>query len=57
VEPVSEHPTIPTEVLAKLLARPTNERAFMLLPGGLSDGRVPRPHIARKPLGDILVEL
>jgi iodotyrosine deiodinase len=51
------HTPSPMNFLAKLLARPTNERAFMLLPVGYPAAACRVPDIARKPLGDILVEL
>jgi iodotyrosine deiodinase len=51
------HTPSPMNFLAKILARPTNERAFMLLPVGYPTAACRVPDIARKPLGDILVEL
>lgn len=51
------HTPSPMSFLAKILARPTNERAFMLLPVGYPAVACRVPDIARKPLGDILVEL
>jgi nitroreductase len=50
-------PPSPMNFLAKILARPTNERPFMLLPVGYPRAACRVPHIARKPLDDILVEL
>jgi iodotyrosine deiodinase len=51
------HTPSPMNFLAKILARPTNERAFILLPVGYPRTACRVPDIARKPLGDILVEL
>jgi nitroreductase len=51
------HTPSPMNFLAKILARPTNERPFMLLPVGYPAPECRVPDIARKPLGDILVEL
>ena len=51
------HTPSPMNFLSKLLARPTNERPFILLPVGYPTPECRVPDIARKPLGDILVEL
>jgi len=51
------HTPSPMAFLAKLLGRPENERAELLVPVGLpaDDATVPRHALSRKPLGDILV--
>lgn len=51
------HTPSPMNFLAKLLARPTNERPFILLPVGFPAPECRVPDLARKPLSDILVEL
>ena len=51
------HTPSPMNFLAKILARPSNERPFILLPVGYPTAACRVPDIARKPLGDILVEL
>lgn len=51
------HTPSPMAFLAKLLGRPENERAELLVPVGLpaADATVPRHALSRKPLGDILL--
>jgi iodotyrosine deiodinase len=50
------HTPSPMNFLAKILARPKNERPFILLPVGYPAAECRVPDIARKPLGDILAE-
>lgn len=50
------HTPSPMNFLAKILERPKNERAFMLLPVGYPAPGCRVPDLARKPLGEILVE-
>lgn len=51
------HTPSPMNFLAKILGRPNNERAFMLLPVGYPGDGCQVPDLARKPLADILVEI
>jgi nitroreductase len=51
------HTPSPMNFLAKILARPKNERAFMLLPVGYPAPDCRVPDLARKPLDEILVEV
>lgn len=48
------HTPSPMRFLEKILKRPNNERAFLLLPVGYQDDKVYVPNIERKPLGDIM---
>ncbi|WP_106392083.1 nitroreductase family protein [Enhygromyxa salina] len=50
------HTPSPMNFLAKILARPKNERAFMLLPVGYPSADCRVPDLARKPLAEVLVE-
>lgn len=50
------HTPSPMNFLAKLLDRPKNERAFMLLPVGYPAPDCQVPDLARKPLDEILIE-
>jgi nitroreductase len=47
------HTPSPMNFLAKLLKRPSNERAFILLPVGYPDKKVFVPNIKRKALGEV----
>ena len=52
---MTSDPFIPLEFLGELLERPTNEKAFLVMPVGYSarDARV--PDMSRKPQSDIAV--
>jgi len=47
------HTPSPMNFLFKLLARPENERPFLLIPVGYPDDEVYVPNISRKPMGEI----
>lgn len=49
------HTPSPMNFLAKLLNRPSNERAFLLLPLGYAKQPVYVPDLKRKPLEEIAV--
>ena len=51
------HTPSPMRFLAEVLDRPTNERAYMLIPVGYptEDCRVPKMALERKPLSEIMV--
>jgi len=49
------HTPSPMNFLAKLLNRPPNERAFLLLPVGYAKQPVYVPDLARKDLDEIVV--
>jgi nitroreductase len=49
------HTPSPMNFLAKILNRPTNERAFLLLPVGYPKNPVYVPNLKRKPLNEIAV--
>jgi iodotyrosine deiodinase len=49
------HTPSPMDFLEKILRRPPNEKAFVLMPVGLPAEGARVPDIARKPLGEILV--
>ena len=51
------HTPSPMNFLAKILGRPKNERAFMLLPVGYPAPGSRVPDLARKPLDEILIEV
>ena len=51
------HTPSPMNFLAKILERPKNERAFMLLPVGYPAPGCRVPDLARKPLDEILIEV
>jgi nitroreductase len=51
------HTPSPMAFLAKILRRPTNEKAFMLLPVGYPAPACEVPELVRKPLNEILVEV
>jgi iodotyrosine deiodinase len=51
------HTPSPMAFLAKILGRPHNEKAFMLLPVGYPAPDCEVPDLLRKPLNEILVEL
>jgi iodotyrosine deiodinase len=51
------HTPSPMRFLAEILARPSNEKPFMLLPVGYPAPDCEVPDFSRKPLGDILVEV
>lgn len=51
------HTPSPMNFLAKILGRPKNERAFMLLPVGYPSADCEVPDFQRKPLDQILVEV
>jgi nitroreductase len=51
------HTPSPMNFLARILERPKNERAFMLLPVGYPTADCEVPELARKPLAEILVEV
>ncbi|TPV94922.1 MAG: nitroreductase family protein [Myxococcales bacterium FL481] len=51
------HTPSPMNFLAKILRRPTNERAFLLLPVGYPSADCVVPDFDRKPLDEILVEV
>jgi nitroreductase len=51
------HTPSPMNFLAKILERPKNERPFMLLPIGYPTDVCRVPDLARKPLGELLIEL
>ncbi len=50
------HTPSPMAFLARLLARPENEKPFILLPVGYPSADCEVPDLARKPLAEILVE-
>lgn len=50
------HTPSPMEFLGTLLARPANERAFLLLPVGYPAADCRVPAIQRKPLSEVLIE-
>lgn len=50
------HTPSPMNFLQKILERPANERAFLLMPVGLPDKGALIPNIQRKELDDIMVE-
>ncbi|MFV8751035.1 nitroreductase family protein [Nannocystaceae bacterium ST9] len=50
------HTPSPMAFLAKLLDRPVNEKAFILLPIGYPASGCRVPDLDRKPLGEILIE-
>ena len=50
------HTPSPMAFLARLLARPENEKPFILLPVGYPSAYCEVPDLARKPLAEILVE-
>ena len=49
------HTPSPMNFLAKLLERPANERAYLLLPVGLPKNGVKVPNIARKKINEISI--
>jgi nitroreductase len=51
------HTPSPMSFLGKVLGRPDNERAFLLLPVGYPAADAEVPDISRKPLDQILVEV
>ena len=51
------HTPSPMAFLAKILARPQNEKTFMLLPVGYPAPDCQVPELVRKPLNEILVEV
>ena len=50
------HTPSPMKFLGEVLARPDNERAFLLLPVGYPKDTCQVPRISRKPLSEVLVE-
>ena len=48
------HTPSPMRFLEKILSRPDNERAFLLLPVGLPSNNVYVPDIQRKDIGQIM---
>ena len=46
----------PMKFLGRILARPSNERAFLLLPVGYPSAECQVPGLERKPLGEVLIE-
>lgn len=51
------HTPAPMTFLEKILQRPDNERAFLLLPVGYPAPACEVPDIARKPVSEVLVEI
>lgn len=51
------HTPSPMKFLEKILQRPENERAYMLLPVGYPTADCEVPNLARKPIDEIRVEL
>ena len=51
------HTPSPMNFLTKILDRPKNERAYMLLPVGYPSPECEVPDLSRKPLSDILIEV
>lgn len=51
------HTPSPMGFLGKVLGRPDNERAYVLLPVGLPAGDCEVPAIEKKPLSEVLVEV
>ena len=51
------HTPSPMEFLTEILKRPSNERAFLLIPVGYPAEDCTVPHLERKPLGEIMVEI
>jgi hypothetical protein len=51
------HTPSPMAFLGEVLGRPSNERAYLLLPVGFPADGCEVPDIDRKPLGDVLVEV
>jgi nitroreductase len=49
------HTPSPMGFLAKILQRPVNERAFVLIPVGYPAEEATVPYITKKPLGEIMV--
>lgn len=50
------HTPSPMNFLAKVLDRPENERAFLLMPVGYASNDAEVPDIKRKPLNEVMVE-
>ena len=49
------HTPSPMDFLAELLDRPSNERAFLLIPVGLPPGEAQVPDIKRKPASEVII--
>ncbi len=51
------HTPSPMRFLTQILGRPDNERPFILFPIGYPDDDAVVPHLTRKPLEDVMVEV
>jgi iodotyrosine deiodinase len=51
------HTPSPMKFLARILGRPANEKAFMLLPVGYPSAECRVPDLARKALGELVIEV